>query len=78
MKNVTIVLSEQLAKRAKVWAAQHDTSVSRLLGQLLAEHIEREDRYTSAMHDFLARQPKVLKKAGAAYPKRDDLYARVR
>ena len=35
MKNVTITLDEQTAVWARVYAARHDTSVSRLIGEML-------------------------------------------
>jgi len=35
MKNITIKLDNDVAKWVRVWAAEHDTSVSRILGNIL-------------------------------------------
>jgi plasmid stability protein len=49
MKNVTITLDEDVARWARVWAARHDTSVSRISGELLQEHMRQEEGYEAAM-----------------------------
>jgi len=41
MKNVTLALPDAVAQWARVWAAKHDTSVSRMLGNMLQECIPR-------------------------------------
>jgi hypothetical protein len=43
LKNVTITLDEDVARWARIWAAERDTSVSRLVGELLREKM-LEDR----------------------------------
>ncbi len=37
MKNVTILLDEETVRWARIHAAEHNTSVSRLVGELLRE-----------------------------------------
>jgi hypothetical protein len=37
MKNVTITLDEKVARWARIKAAEKDTSVSRLVGEMLRE-----------------------------------------
>ena len=76
MKNVTIVLDEQVARWAKVRAAQHDTSVSRMLGEVLREMMEEENTYEADQKRFLRKEPVVLKSKEASYPDRDSLYDR--
>ena len=76
MRNVTITLSDEVARWARVWAAEHDTSVSRILGDLLAQRMEEERSYEISMRAFLARRPKMLKESGAPYPERGDLHER--
>jgi plasmid stability protein len=76
MKNVTITLDEKVAKWARVRAAQLDTSVSRLVGDLLREMMAREQAYEIDMEKFLAITPVHLKEKGASYPERDELHAR--
>lgn len=76
MKNVTITLDEEVARWARVWAAEHDTSVSRMLGDELKRKMQTERQYERAMRRFLAREPQPLKKPHASYPARDALYER--
>jgi hypothetical protein len=40
LRNVTVTLEEDVAQWARIEAARRDTSVSRLLGQLLKERME--------------------------------------
>jgi hypothetical protein len=76
MKTVTITLDEHVAKWARIRAAELDTSVSRLLGDLLREKMLEERAYEAAMENFLSVDPVKLKKPGAGYPRRDKLHAR--
>lgn len=76
MKNVTITLDEEVARWARIRAAERDTSVSRLVGEMLREKMLEEQSYETAMHEYLARPPRKLKKSGDRYPKRADLYGR--
>jgi len=77
MKNVTITLEEDVAQWARVWAARNDTSVSRILGELLHERMLREEGYEAAMQQFLAVTPRELKTTGH-YPTRDEIHQRSR
>ncbi len=77
MRNVTITLEEEVARWAKVWAAEHDTSVSRFLGELLKARMLRDQEYQAAMTQYLSRQPAELRKArNGRYPKRETLHER--
>ncbi len=42
LRNVTVTLEEDVAQWARIEAARHDTSVSRLLGALLKERISAQ------------------------------------
>jgi hypothetical protein len=75
MRNVTITLDEETARWARVEAAQRDMSVSRLIGQLLREHMRAQTLYEDAMRRYLARAPTVLKDTGP-YPAREELHDR--
>jgi hypothetical protein len=75
MRNVTITLDEETARWARVEAAQRDMSVSRLIAELLHEHMHARTTYEDAMHRYLARAPVVLKDAGP-YPTREELHER--
>lgn len=75
MANVTITLEERVLGWIRVAAARRGTSVSRLVGELLAEQMAREEGYQDAMRRFLAREPVALKTVGR-YPARDELHDR--
>lgn len=75
MKNVTLSIPDEVAKWARVWAAEHDTSVSKMLSDLLKERMESANNYHNAMASFLSRAPVELKK-GEGYPSRNTLYER--
>lgn len=76
MKNVTITLEEDVARWARVWAAEHDTSVSRILGETLKEKMQKEGSYLRSQASYFSRQAKPLKSQSETYPKRDELYER--
>ncbi len=76
MKNVTITLSEETAAWARVHAARQDKSVSRMVGELLEQHMREHLEYDQAMQRFLARAPVKLKGRGARYASREALHAR--
>ena len=75
-RNVTVSLEEEVALWARLEAARRDTSVSRLLGDLLKQQMHRESRYERAMRAALKR-PAFLKTDGR-YPSRDELHDRAR
>jgi hypothetical protein len=75
-RNVTVSLDEEVALWARLEAARRDTSVSRLLGDLLKEQMSREKRYEKAMRSALARRP-FLKSEGK-YLGRDEVHERAR
>ena len=76
MKNVTITLENEVSRWAKVWAAKNDTSVSKLLGQLLKERMLEEEGYYVAMQQFLSLTPTKLKSTAEHYPERGSLHER--
>ncbi len=76
MKNVTITVDEDVARWAKIHAAEHNTSLSRMLGETLREKMEQEKGYEKARRRFFQRKPTVLSEKGVSYPSRSDLYGR--
>jgi len=76
MKNVTITLDDEIARWARVYAAEHNTSVSRLLGSLLQERMERERAYDVARTRFISRTSVELRDPSEALPSRDSLHER--
>lgn len=76
MKNVTITLDEDLARWARIRAAELDTSVSRLVAQLLREKMVSTKSFDSVMERYLAQKPTKLKRSGSKYPRRQELHER--
>lgn len=74
MKNVTISLEDDVALWVRVLAARRDTSVSRLVGELLKEKMAQEDAYERAREDYLAQAPYIRSAGG--YPQREALHDR--
>jgi len=78
MKNVTITLDEKTAAWARVYAARHNTSVSRLVGEMLQQRMSELHEYDQAMRRFLAKAPVRLNRTGKRYPGRSELHDRTR
>ena len=76
MKNVTITLDEEVARWARIRAAEENTSVSCLVGEMLREKMLDEDNYQTSMQNYLAKSPRVVKKKGDKYPDREALHDR--
>lgn len=76
MRNVTITLEDETADWARVWSAAHQTSVSRMLGELLSEKMRAEEQYSLAMESYLAVAPSPLAPAEQAYSSRDAAHGR--
>lgn len=75
MKNITIKLDDDVAHWSKVWAAEHNTSVSQILGSLLKQLKKQKTGYARAMQQYLSIEPQALNTADI-YPSRDDLHER--
>ena len=75
MKNITIKLDDDVAKWSKVWAAENNTSVSRIVGDLLTQLRREKNGYEKAMDAFLSTPAQPIS-GEETYPKRDDLYER--
>jgi hypothetical protein len=74
MKNVTITVEEGALEWARIEAAKRNTSVSRLVGELIAEKMRHNDAYDRAYQEWKADRVKI-KTDGKPYPKREELYA---
>ena len=75
VKNVTIVLDERVADWARIEAAKRRTSLSRLLGEMLAEKMQQEETYEKAMNQFLSLKPERLRRSpNDKLPSRDEIY----
>ena len=75
-RNVTVSLDEEVALWARLEAARRDTSVSRLLGDLLKERMAREGWYERAQEAALARSPFLA--SDGSYLSREQVHDRAR
>jgi len=73
MKNVTVTMEDSVAEWARLEAARRNTSVSRLIGEMLAEKMRHDDAYERAMNEWLQR-PALFTSNGAAYPAHEETY----
>jgi hypothetical protein len=78
MKNVTITMDEKVLRWARIRAVEQDTSLSRMVGDMLRQKMEEEQTYQTAMKQFLGQPAQKLKKKKTKYPKREDLHDRGR
>jgi hypothetical protein len=62
-RNITIKISEQAAMWARRKAAEENTSVSRLVGDMLERQMRLTDEYWRAFEDWKSKRP--LASAGA-------------
>jgi hypothetical protein len=77
LRNMTITVEEDVARWARVRAAEENTSVSQLVGRMLRERMAGEDDYERAMKAFLSL-PTIRLKKGTKLPRREELYDRPR
>ena len=73
MKNVTITVEESALEWARIEAAKRNTSVSRLVGEMLAEKMRRDDAYEVAMREALKFEP--WGPSDGPYLTRNEIYA---
>ena len=76
MKNVTITLDAPTLQWARVSAAERGISVSRLVGEMLAEKMSRDRGYEKAMRQFLALRPVMPKNPGEPFLTREEAHDR--
>lgn len=76
LRNVTVTLQEDVARWARLEAARRDTSVSRLLGEILKQRMLEGDNYERAMRRALGR--KAFLKSDGRYLSREEAHDRDR
>lgn len=74
MKNVTITVEDSALEWARIEAAKKNTSVSRMVGEMLADKMRQEDAYEIAMREAL--QFKSWGPSSGPYLTRDEMYDR--
>ena len=80
-RNVTVSLDEDVAKWARVRAAQCDKSLSQLVADLIRRDMESDievqrERAKRGWEQFLSIGPWHLSNPGDRYPTRDEIYDR--
>lgn len=76
MRKLTVSLDDETARWARVRAAECNTSVSRLVGEMLRGEMEREDRYSAAMNEFMGTPPFLTREPGELWPSRHETHGR--
>jgi len=74
MKNVTITVEDAALEWARIEAAKRNTSVSRLVGELLAEKMRRDDAYERAYQEW--KNDTTVFTSTVSYPAREQIYER--
>jgi hypothetical protein len=78
MRNVTVSMEEEVARWARIAAAERELSLSRFVGVLLRERMDRDRAYELAMKRTFSRAPTPLKAPGDRYPTREEIHDRPR
>jgi hypothetical protein len=73
VKNLTITVDNQALEWARIEAARRNTSVSRMVGEMLADKMRHDDAYARAMREWEA-DTAALSAGVSSYPARDRLY----
>lgn len=73
MKNVTITLDEKTAAWVRLYAARRESSVSRVVGEILAEKMRASREYDEAMRRFLSKPVAALTRRGQRLPTREEV-----
>ena len=72
MRNVTVTMEDSVAEWVRLEAARRNTSVSRLVGEILAEKMRHDDAYERAMREALRFEPLPFE---GKFLTRDQIYA---
>ena len=70
MKNVTITVEDATLEWIRIEAAKRNTSVSRLVGEMLTDKMQFDDAYARALLEWLA-DTSSFNSGGQAYPQRE-------
>lgn len=75
-QNVTLSIEKEIIKKGRVVAARKDTSISKMLSELLNDLVENDDRYEAAKRSAFQFLQKGAHLGGKITWKRENLYAR--
>jgi hypothetical protein len=57
LRNITITVSEEAARWARIKAAEEDTSVSKLVGRMIEDQMRRTGEYRAAFESWKKLKP---------------------
>jgi len=72
VKNITISMPDDLARKVRLMAAEADTSMSQFLCQLVAEKAVADEAYQNAMSSYLSRGSRLLRDPLQPLPDREE------
>lgn len=75
-QNITLNLDKEIIKKGKVIAAQRETSISKMLSEILREVVDKEGQYEASKRRALQDLKKGFHLGGSINWKREDLYER--
>ncbi|MBU2515079.1 CopG family transcriptional regulator [bacterium] len=75
MENIIITLDEEVTEWARIGATKGRSCVSRLVGELSKQKMQKERGYQIAMNQFFDKEPILLKRSGK-YPSRNEIHER--
>ena len=76
MKNITLSLDDDMAAWLRLQAAKRDTSISKLVGDLVYEHMRHGREYDEALRRFLSYEPVHFEWVGGRPPTREEIHDR--
>lgn len=76
MKNVTLSIDEKVLAAARRFAAEHNSSVNRLVREFLSDIAEREDRATKVRKRLQRLSNRSTARMGSKSWGRDELHER--
>ena len=75
-QNITLSLDKGLIKKARIIAAQKETSITRMLGEELKQLIDKEEKYQRAKRKALAQLNTGFHLGGKIIVTREELHER--
>lgn len=77
MKNITIRVEDEVAHWARIRAAEQNTSISRMLGEMLRNEMTQKEAVEEARKAYMGRARKRRRPlSDKPYPNRESLYDR--
>ena len=75
-QNITLSIEKEILQKGKIIAARRETSISRLLADILKELVDKEEQYDAAKRNALQALDQGFHLGGKITWSREDLYER--